>query len=404
MANFRYKAITASGTVTTGVLDAQSESDAIAQVRGLGHLPLTASLASAARWRSLIALAPGSRRVPASTIAVATEELAALLDARLPLDRALAILAELEETKRLREPLAKVLASVRDGMSLADAFEATGAFPKSYVTMVRAGEHGGNLEATLKRLADYLSRAAAVREIVISAMVYPALLLCTAGFSVVFILVFVLPQFAPLFAQAGKALPASTQVLMAIGDALTNYWWLLLALVAAGFLLLRRALRTPTFRRSWDRTVLKLPILGDLVLKTNIERFASMLGTLLMNGVTLPRALLITRDTLSNSVVADAVGEAAARLKEGEQLASRLKQSGLFPALSLDLIRVGEETGSLDAMLLKQAELYEREVKHAVDRLLALLVPLMTVVMGMIVAGLIGSIIVAIFSINDLAL
>jgi general secretion pathway protein F len=404
MANFRYKAITSSGAVTTGVLDAASESDAIAQVRGLGHLPLTASLASAARWRSLIALAPSSRRVPASTIAVATQELAALLEARLPLDRALAILSELEETKRLREPLAKVLASVRDGMSLADAFEATGVFPKSYVTMVRAGEHGGNLEATLKRLADYLARAAAVRETVVSAMVYPALLLCTAGFSVVFILVFVLPEFAPLFAQAGKTLPASTRVLMAMGDTLTNYWWLLLALAAAGFLLLRRAFRAPAFRRGWDRAVLKLPILGDLVLKTDIERFASMLGTLLMNGVTLPRALLITRDTLSNSVIADAVGEAAARLKEGEQLASRLKQSGLFPALSLDLIRVGEETGSLDAMLLKQAELYEREVKHAVDRLLALMVPLITVVMGVIVAGLIGSIIVAIFSINDLAL
>lgn len=404
MANFRYRAITSSGAITTGVLDAASESDAIAQVRGLGHLPLTASPASAARWRKLIELTPGARRIPTSTITVATQELAALLEARLPLDRALAILSELDETKRLREPLAKVLASVRDGMSLADAFEATGVFPKSYVTMVRAGEHGGNLEATLKRLADYLSRADAVRETVVSAMVYPALLLCTAGFSIVFILVFVLPQFAPLFAQAGKTLPASTRVLMAMGDALTNYWWLLLALVAATFLLLRRAFRTQAFRRGWDRAVLKLPILGDLVLKTDIERFASMLGTLLMNGVTLPRALLITRDTLSNSVIAEAVGDAAAKLKEGEQLASRLKQSGLFPALSLDLIRVGEETGALDAMLLKQAELYEREVKHAVDRLLALLVPLMTVVMGMIVAGLIGSIIVAIFSINDLAL
>jgi general secretion pathway protein F len=269
---------------------------------------------------------------------------------------------------------------------------------------VRAGEHGGNLEATLRRLADYLARAAAVRETVISAMVYPALLLCTAGLSIVFILVFVLPEFAPLFAQAGKALPASTQILMEAGDFLANDWWVLLILAVAGIVLLRRAMRTPGFRRGWDRMVLKLPILGDLVLKTDIERFASMLGTLLMNGVTLPRALLITRDTLSNSVIADAVGEAAARLKEGEQLAGRLKQSGLFPALALDLIRVGEETGSLAAMLLKQAELYEREVKHSVDRLLALLVPLLTVVMGMIVAGLIGSVIVAIFSINDLAL
>ncbi|HEY1629828.1 MAG TPA: type II secretion system F family protein [Rhizomicrobium sp.] len=404
MASFRYSAITSSGAVTTGVLDADSEDDAIAQVRGLGHLPLKASPASAARWRNLFSNAvPRARTVSAGTIAVATQELAALLEARLPLDRALAILSELEDTKRLREPLAKVLTAVQDGMSLADAFESTGVFPKSYVTMVRAGEHGGNLEVTLKRLADYLARAAAVRDTVISAMVYPALLLCTAGLSVVFILVFVLPEFAPLFAQAGKALPPSTRIIMNIGDFLTSYWWLLLILACAAFLLLRRAAKLPGLRRAWDRIILRLPILGDLALKIDVERFARMLGTLLMNGVTLPRALLITRDTLSNSVVAEAVGDAAARLKEGEQLAGRLRRSGLFPPLALDLIRVGEETGSLDAMLLKQAEFYEREVKHTIDRLLALLVPLMTVLMGVIVAGIIASIIVAIFSLNDLA-
>jgi len=404
MASFRYSAITASGAVTSGVLDAESEADAIAQVRGLGHLPLKAAPASAARWRTLLdKAAPSGRAVSANTIAVATQELAALLEARLPLDRALAILSELEDTKRLREPLAKVLTAVQDGMSLADAFESTGVFPKSYVTMVRAGEHGGNLEATLKRLADYLARTAAIRDTIVSAMVYPVLLLCTAGLSVVFILVFVLPEFRPLFAQAGKALPPSTRIIMDIGDALTDYWWLLLLLAGGAFLLIRRAVKLPGFRRAWDRIVLRLPIIGDLALKIDVERFARMLGTLLMNGVALPRALLITRDTLSNSVVANAVGDAAARLKEGEQLAGRLKRSGVFPPLALDLIRVGEETGALDSMLLKQAEFYEREVRHRIDRLLALLVPLMTVLMGVIVAGIIASIIVAIFSLNDLA-
>jgi general secretion pathway protein F len=405
MASFRYKAVTSSGVLTTGVLDAESQSDAVAQIRALGHLPVTATLASAARWRSLAARAvPRSRGHSARTIAVATQELGALLQARLPLDRALAILAELEETKRLRAPLAQVLASVRDGMSLADAFEATGIFPKSYVTMVRAGEMGGNLEVTLRRLADYLARASAIRETVVSALVYPAILLCTAGLSVVFILVFVLPEFAPLFAQAGKALPYSTQIVMAVGAFVAGYWWLIGALGLAAFLLLRRAMASPAIRRGWDNVVLRLPVLGDLVRKIEVERFARMLGTLLLNGVALPQALLITRDTLSNSVIAGAVGDTAMRLKEGEPLASRLRQSGVFPALALDLIRVGEETGALDEMLLKQAELYEREVRHAVDRLLALLVPLLTVLMGLLVAGLIASILVAILSINDLAL
>jgi general secretion pathway protein F len=404
MASFRYKAVTTAGALTTGVLDAESEQDAVAQIRALGHLPVTATLASAARWRTLAINAIPRRAQSPRTIAVAMQELGALLQARLPLDRALAILAELEETKRLRAPLARVLAGVRGGMSLADAFEETGIFPKSIVTMVRAGEMGGNLEATLARLADYLARSAAIRDTVVSALVYPAILLCTAGLSIVFILVFVLPEFAPLFAQAGKALPASTQIVMDVGTFVTDYWWLLGAGSLAAFLLLRRAMKTPAFRQGWDSIVLRLPVLGDLVLKTDVERFARMLGTLLTNGVALPQALLITRETLSNSVIANAVGETAARLKEGEQLASRLRQTGIFPALSLDLIRVGEETGSLDEMLLKQAELYEREVKHAVDRLLALLVPLLTVLMGMLVAGLIASILVAILSINDLAL
>ncbi len=402
MASFRYKAVTAAGTVTTGMVDAATRADAVNQIRGLGHLPLTTAEAGAARWRALL---PSSRpgKPSSDTIAFATQELAALLSARLPLDRALGILVELEETRRLREPLTAVLASVRDGASLADAFEATGVFSRSYVTMVRAGEFGGNLEATLKRLSDYLARASAVRDTVVSAMIYPSVLLATAGLSVVFVLMFVLPQFAPLFEQSGKPLPFPTVVALALGDFLTNYWWLLGILGAAGFLGLKRAAATPAFRRARDRIALRLPLIGDLVLKTQIERFSRMLGTLLANGVPLPQGLLLARDTLTNAVIADAAGETAARLKEGEALAARLRQTGIFPPLALDMIRVGEETGALEEMLLKQADLYEREVRHAIDRLLSLLVPVMTVVMGLIVAGLIASILLAILSINDLA-
>jgi general secretion pathway protein F len=402
MASFRYKAVTAAGTVTTGSVDAVTRADAVAQIRSLGHLPLTTAEAGGARW---LALLPSSRpgKPSSDTIAFATQELAALLGARLPLDRALGILVELEETRRLREPLTAVLASVRDGASLADAFEATGTFSRSYVTMVRAGEFGGNLEATLKRLSDYLARASAVRGTIVSAMIYPTVLLCTAGLSVVFVLVFVLPQFAPLFEQSGRPLPLPTVVALALGDFLTHYWWLLGIAVAAGFLALKRAAKAPSFRRARDRIALCLPLIGDLVLKTQVERFSRMLGTLLANGVSLPQGLLLARDTLTNSVIADAVGETAARLKEGEALAVRLRQTGVFPSLALDMVRVGEETGALEEMLLKQADLYEREVRHAVDRLLSLLVPLMTVLMGMIVAGLIASILLAILSINDLA-
>ncbi|MEJ1968512.1 MAG: type II secretion system F family protein [Rhizomicrobium sp.] len=394
--------MTASGAITTGLVDATSDADAVAQIRRLGHLPLATARAGNTLWRSLLPQ-PRTGRPSAATISFVTQELAALLGARLPLDRALSILVELDETRGLRGPLAAVLAAVRDGASLADAFEATGVFPKSYVTMVRAGEFGGRLEDTLKRLSDYLSRASAVRDAVLSAMTYPIILLCTAGLSIVFVLLFVLPQFAPLFAQAGKALPLPTVIALETSDLLRTYWWLIGVSGAGAFLVLRRLAQTPSFRRGRDRVLLRLPLVGDLVLKTQAERFSRMLGTLLTNAVPLPQALLIARDTLSNSVVADAVGETAARLKEGDALAARLRQSGVFPPLMIDMVRVGEETGMLDEMLLKQADLYEHDVKHAIERLLALLVPAMTIAMGLVVAGLIASILVAILSINDLA-
>jgi general secretion pathway protein F len=402
MASFKYRAVTAAGTITTGLVEAPSRTDAVARVRGLGHLPLATSPARAEWWRSFLPTF-GERRPSAGSIAFATQELAALLGARLPLDRALSILAELEETRSLRKPLLAVLANVRDGASLADALAATEIFPKSYVTIVRAGEHGGNLEATLKRLSDYLARASAVRNAVVSAMIYPLALLSTAVLSVVFILTYVLPEFAPLFAQSGKPLPWATQVALDLGNLLRDFWWLLGIGALVAFLFFKRLAAAPAFRSLRDRALLGIPLVGDLVRKVQVEQFSRMLGTLLMNGVALPQALQLARDTLTNSVIADAVGETAARLKEGEPLAARLRQSGAFPTLALDMMRVGEETGLLDEMLLKQAELYEHEVRHGIDRLLALLVPVTTIVMGMVVASLIASILVAILSINDLA-
>ncbi len=402
MASFRYRAVTAAGTITTGLVDAVSEDDAIAQVRGLGHLPMVANPAGRRRWQSLLPSA-GAARYPANAVVFVTQQLAALLGARLSLDRALAILVELGEARRLRKPLLGVLSAIRDGSNLADALEASGAFSKPYVTMVRAGEHGGNLEATLRRLAEYLAASATVRQTIVSAMIYPAILLCTSILSIGFILVVVLPEFAPLFAQAGKPPPFAMQVALDMGTFLFDHWWVVIALLAGAFLVLRQFSNTLAYRNWRDRTVLRLPLFGDLVVKTQIERFSRTLSTLMANGVNLPQGLALASETLSNSIIANAVSETAARLKEGEFLTARLRQTGVFPQLALDMLRVGEETGSLEEMLVQQAELYEHEVKQAVNRLLSLLVPVVTVFMGLVVAGLISSILITILSINDLA-
>jgi general secretion pathway protein F len=404
MASFRYKAMTEAGEVLTGVLEAPSREVLVRELQERGHYPISASDLAERNWRAWLGRDLVRRRVSARDLALASHELAMLLHAGLALDRAIEILLGLGETRRLRQSFAAVLSRVRDGASLADALAADPIFPRLYVSMVRAGELGGNVEATLRRLADYLAKVADIRDAVLSAMVYPIMLLITAGLSIGVILVFVLPQFAPLFASTGKPPPVATQIVMAAGDILRGYWWALALAVAAAVLGLRRALARPDIRRWRDRWALRLPLLGELLLKMEMERLSRTLGTLLGNGVALPTALGVTKDTLVNSVVAAAVGETALGLREGEALADRLARTGIFPAIALDLIRVGEETGQLDAMLLRQADLAESGVRHTIDRLLALLVPGITVCLGAIIAGLIASLVTAILSINDLAL
>jgi general secretion pathway protein F len=407
MPSFRYRAMTPSGAIVTGVLDAASEPAAIEEIRARGHYPIDAAPGAAARTplRELLTkdLMPRQRFSPRGLV-VATQELAALLQAGLELDRALEILVNLDETKPMRATFEKVLEQVRGGIAFADALAEHAAFPKFYVNIARAGEQGGDLRAALEQLAEYLGRSLAVREAVISALIYPIILLATAGVSIVVVLVFVLPSFKPLFAEAGRALPPETQLVMDVGDFMTDWSWALAIAVAAAALLLRRALKDAAFKRRWDAMLLRLPLIGGLLAKIDVERFSRTLGTLLKNGVSLPQALLITGDTLANSVIAGAVRGASTGLREGDTLSGHLRGAGTFPTLALDMMTVGEESGQLDTMLLRQADLYEREIRHTIDRLVALMVPVMTIVMGLIVAGLIGSILVAILSVNDLAM
>jgi general secretion pathway protein F len=405
MANFRYKAMTNAGAVVSGTLDAPSKAAAIQQLRGQGHYPISAEPAN--ENDGLFAQLRGLRiggGISARAMSAATQELAALIAAGLELDRALGILTKLGNIGALRQPFTAIRARVRDGSSLADAMALEPAFPKFYVSMVRAGELGGSLEITLRRMADYLSRTAAIRETVTSALVYPAILLFTAGLSIVVILVFVLPEFEPLFAQAGKTLPLPTRIVMNVGDAVRDYWWVPLLAGAGLYLWLRQALTKPEFRARWDGMRLNLPIFGKLITAIEVERFSRALGTLLANGVSLSAALNHAKEVLRNKKIADLVGETARKLREGKGLAQHLAQAKVFPPLTLDLIQIGEETGKLDEMLLRQADLDEQAIKQTIDRLLALLVPCLTIVLGVIVAGLISSMLVAILSVNDLAL
>ena len=405
MAQFQYRAMTGSGAVVRGVLDAPSRDQVVRQLRTRGLFPLDASERGTG---GLLGFFPkGFRkggRVSLRGLAMATQELSTLLKAGLELDRALGILANLSDIGALRAPLEAVRNRVRDGMSFAEALAADPVFPKFYVSMVRAGEHGGSLDVTLQRLTDYLSRTMAIREQITSALVYPSILLFTAGASIIVILVFVLPEFEPLFADAGKSLPLPTQIVMGAGHAVRNYGWFVILLVVGGVIALQRALKKPAYRLQWDAFVLKWPVLGNLFAAIEVERLMRTFGTLLSNGVPIPTALNLSKDVLTNTVLSSAVRDAAVSLREGERLAQRLARSKVFPAVTLDLIQIGEESGKLDEMLLRQADLDEFRIKHKVDRALALLVPVLTITLGAIVAGLIASMLVAIISVNDLAL
>lgn len=407
MASFRYKAMTEAGAIVRGTLDAASQAAAIRELRAQGHYPLSAVPEGAGAGSlsdRFAGLLPGKRQPSLRILALATQELAELLAAGLELDRALGVLMSLKNLSTLKEPLAKIRSHVRDGSVLADAMAREKAFPRFYIGMVRAGELGGALEPALRRLAAYLARTQAIRDSIISALVYPAILSVTAGFSIFVILAFVLPEFKPLFAQTGAALPWPSRMVMAFGDFVRDFWWLGFLIAFGAYLWFRMALRNAQFRRRRDKLLLKLPILGNLLAAIEIERFDRMLGTLLANGVELPVALGLAKDVLWNTALADAVRDTAASLREGESFARRLAQADAFRGGTLDLIQIGEETGKLDEMLIRQADLDEQRIKHTIDRLLALLVPALTILLGLVIAGLIASMLIAILSVNDLAL
>ena len=405
MVSYRYKAMTEAGAIVRGTLDAASEDAVVRQLRAQGRYPLSTTPAGTADLRSrLSGLLPSKRAASLRVLALATQELAELLGAGLELDRALGVLAGLKNLRALRESLVSVRGHVRDGAVLADALAQENIFPKFYVGMVRAGELGGALEPALRKLADYLTRTQAIRDSITSALVYPTILLITSGFSIFIILGFVLPEFKPLFAQAGAKLPWPSRMVMGFGDVVRDTWWIGVLVVIGLVFWLRSALRKPAFRRRYDAALLRLPILGNLFAAIEIERFNRMLGTLLANGVELPTALGLAKDVLWNTALSDAVRETAASLREGEGFARRLAQARVFSSATLDLVQIGEETGKLDEMLIRQADLDEQRTRHTIDRLLALLVPALTLLLGIVIAGLIGSMLIAILSVNDLAL
>lgn len=405
MPRYQYEAVDASGEVVRDELDAATLDAAITRLRDQGLLPLAVNEAKGGFLRGGFGQPLFSKRRTLSrkAIALLTQQLASLLHAGMPLDRALSILIGVTEDPQLKPVLVRVQEKVRGGSSLADALEVQGVFSRFYLNMIRAGEAGGALDAVLKRLSEFLERSRALRETVSSALIYPIILLSVSALAVIILLTFVVPQFQRLFADAGKALPLATQIVIAAGNGFRYYWWVGLILILLLVAVMRQQLSHPESRARWDDWFLRLPLFGDLIAKVETARLSRTLGTLLGNGVSLLNALTIVRETLGNQVLANALGEVAEHVKTGRGLADPLLDAERFPKLAVQMIRVGEETGQLQEMLLQVADTYDDEVQTAVKRMLTLLEPILILGLGVVIAGIIMSILVAILSLNDLA-
>jgi len=403
MPQYRYKALNAHGELFDGQMEAASEAEVATRLQDQGHMPMEARLASegvagASTWMALL------RRKPfdGGALVQFTQQLATLLGAGQPLDRALSILLELPEDERTRRVITDIRDIVRGGAPLSTALERQhGLFSRLYINMVRAGEAGGSLHDTLQRLSDYLERSAELKGRVINALIYPAILLAVVGGALLFLLGYVVPQFALMYESLDVALPWFTQWVLTAGLVVREGWLIMIVVPAVAALVVERRLRQPATRLAVDGWLLQRKGIGPLLGKLETARLARTLGTLLRNGVPLLSGLGIARNVLSNRALAADVDAASDEVKNGNGLSASLSRGKRFPRLALQMIQVGEESGALDTMLLKTADTFEQESARAIDRLLSALVPVITLVLASVVGLVIVAVLVPLYDLTN---
>lgn len=407
MANYSYKAVDQLGEVLEGHLDAPNESDVIRQIQDSGLVLVSAEPVKASGLSRLLSikLLSSRRDLSRRNVTAITRELATLLGAGIELEKALEILSTLTRKNDARRILSRILDDVRSGSTLADALAShDGTFSRLYISLVRAGETGGALLTVFSRLSDFLEQAQKARDEIRSALIYPVILLLSAVASVILLVGFVLPQFRPIFSGANEKLPVMTQIVMTAGEFIEGYWWLCVVITCAVILLARALGRNPAVRERWDAGLLRIPLAGPIFSKADTARLTRTLGTLLGNGVPMVSAFEIARHTVTNYAYNMRLAGVLDGVKAGKRLSSEFESLSFFPALGLHLIHVGEESGQLAPMLMKTAEIYDEEIQRFVHRFLAILTPAVTLILGIVIGGIIVSILMAILSINELAL
>jgi general secretion pathway protein F len=406
MAEFSYRAVTMDGKVVEGIMEAADNGTVALRLQEMGLLPVRVGAAAKKTLLTREIPWPWKRKkVRRKDLLVFTHELHTLVRSGIPLDRSLAVLGKLAESPVLAEVVQNVLNSVKGGKSFSEALgEYPEVFPKVYVNMVHAGEVGGVLEEILGRLTAFLETSENLRSYVVGALIYPALLSVVAVGSITILTMFVVPSFAAVFHDMGVPLPLPMTILTGLSKFLSGYWWLLLAAIILIAYYLRRFRTSAEGRLKWDRWLLRIPLWGPVVRKIEVARFSRTLGTLLHSGVPLLQGMTIVREILTNQGIATTIEPIRNGIKKGEGIAHPIKQSGVFPPLAMHLIEVGEESGRLDTMLIQVAEVYDTEVRNAIKNLIAFFEPALILVMGIIIGTIVVSMLMAIFSINDVPL
>ena len=422
MPDFFWRAAGADGKVVTGQLDASNEAAVLKQLRSKGLTPLAvqdaasaaaSGMATAANASAAAAASAGFKQpkarvdkspVKSKDVLAFTSELAIMLRAGLALDNALRVLIEMSYKPAVGQLLQGILEAVKGGTPLSRALQAhADLFGDFYINMVRSGEASGQMSAVLDRLVEHMERQRALRESVVSATIYPAILITVAVLSLVVMLGFVVPQFEKLFAEMGDALPMPTRFVMNLGKAFTQYGLVIGAVALAGGWLIGRWLRSPSGKRWWQARLLRMPLVGRIALKYQLTLFSRSLGTLLGNGVPMLTALHIASDTVGNVVLQQSLVRVAPIVKEGGRVVQAIQATGIFEPLAINLVRVGEETGRVGPMMLELASILNREVETGIKRLLTLVEPVLILVLGVLIAAIIVSILMGILSVNDLA-
>jgi general secretion pathway protein F len=402
---YEYKATTLEGKVFEGQREESDHNAMINWLQSSGYIPIYAKESTSSPTRSIKKYFEASKKsINSNQLLAFTEQLATLVKAKLPVDHALRIFRDLSEHENVRDMSASLLEDVEAGSDLSSALEnQKNVFSPYYINMVRASEASGNLEIGLTRMHEYLESAKVMRDKLISSLIYPLILVVVALASILVIMTFVVPKITELFEGSEELLPVATKVVISASNFVSSYWWLLIITTVLLTLFLRYLFVSPKYRKFWDSKFIKIPVFGDLLVKHETAKFTSSLGSLLSNGVPVLSALPIAKANLTNSLFLENISCAMEQFKEGKSLFHTLSLAKLFPSLALQMIKVGEETGELDNMLKRVSEIYEKETSNAMQRMVNLFEPVIIILLGIVIGGIIVSILLGMVSINDLA-